>query len=97
MLNLAEYQNRPKRLADYLPWAALVAPGVVLNKDGALQRTVRYRGPDLESASPEELLSYTARINNVLRRLRSGWVLHFEADRVPAADYPTSEWPCPLS
>lgn len=97
MLNLAEYQKRPKRLADYLPWAALVAPGVVLNKDGALQRTVRYRGPDLESASPEELLSYTARINNVLRRFRSGWVLHFEAGRFPAADYPTSEWPCPLS
>ena len=97
MLNLAEYQKRPKRLADYLPWAALVAPGIVLNKDGALQRTVRYRGPDLESASPEELLSYTARINNVLRRFRSGWVLHFEAGRVPAADYPVSEWPCPLS
>ncbi|WP_445727750.1 VirB4 family type IV secretion/conjugal transfer ATPase, partial [Hyphococcus sp.] len=97
MLNLAEYQKRPKRLADYLPWAALVALGIVLNKDGALQRTVRYRGPDLESASPEELLSYTARINNVLRRFRSGWVLHFEAARVPAADYPMSEWPCPLS
>ncbi|WP_375210977.1 conjugal transfer protein TrbE [Hyphococcus sp.] len=97
MLNLAEYQKRPKRLADYLPWAALVAPGVVLNKDGALQRTIRYRGPDLESASPEELLSYTARVNNVLRRFRSGWVVHFEAVRVPAADYPTSEWPCPLS
>ena len=32
MLNLAEYQKRPKRLADYLPWAALVAPGIVLNK-----------------------------------------------------------------
>ena len=30
MLNLAEYQKRPKRLADYLPWAALVAPGIVL-------------------------------------------------------------------
>ncbi|MGE0183873.1 MAG: conjugal transfer protein TrbE [Parvularculaceae bacterium] len=97
MLNLAEYQKRPKRLADYLPWAALVAPGIALNKDGALQRTVRYRGPDLESASPEELLSYTARVNNVLRRFRSGWVLHFEAARVPASDYLTSEWPCPLS
>ncbi|PQA86205.1 MULTISPECIES: conjugal transfer protein TrbE [Hyphococcus] len=97
MLNLAEYQKRPKRLADYLPWAALVAPGIVLNKDGALQRTIRYRGPDLESASPEELLSYTARVNNVLRRFRSGWVLHFEAARIPASDYPTSAWPCPLS
>jgi type IV secretory pathway VirB4 component len=24
----------------FLPWAALIAPGVVLNKDGAFQRTL---------------------------------------------------------
>ena len=32
MLNLAEYRKRPAALADYLPWAALVAPGVVLTE-----------------------------------------------------------------
>lgn len=36
MMNLAEYRNRTARLADYLPWAALVASGVVLNKDGSI-------------------------------------------------------------
>ena len=36
MLNLLEYRGRPKRLSDYLNWAAMVAPGVVLNKDGSL-------------------------------------------------------------
>jgi len=50
MLNLTEYRARPAQLADYLPWACLVAPGVVLNKDGSFQRSVRFRGPDLESA-----------------------------------------------
>ncbi len=39
MLNLAEYRQRPALLADWLPWAGLVAPGVVLNKDGSFQRT----------------------------------------------------------
>ena len=39
MLNLAEYRKKPQSLADFLPWAALVAEGVVLNKDGSLQRT----------------------------------------------------------
>ena len=29
MLNLAEYRRKETRLADYLPWACLVAPGVV--------------------------------------------------------------------
>lgn len=92
MLNLREYQQRPKRLADYLPWAALVAPGIILNKDGSFQRTLRYRGPDLESASAEELVSFTARVNNVLRRFGSGWALFFEAARVPASAYPVSDW-----
>ena len=32
MWNLAEYRKHPQRLADYLPWAALIGPGVVLNK-----------------------------------------------------------------
>ena len=50
-MNLAEYRQKPKMLADFLPWAALVAPGVVLNKDGSFQRTARFRGPDLDSAT----------------------------------------------
>ncbi len=37
MLNLAEYRNRPAGLADFLPWAALVEKGVILNKDGSFQ------------------------------------------------------------
>lgn len=41
MLNLAEYRKKNAQLADFLPWAALVAPGVVLNKDGSFQRTAR--------------------------------------------------------
>ena len=84
MLNLAEYRKRPALLADYLPWACLVAPGVVLNKDGSFQRSARFRGPDLESATEAELVAACARINNVLRRFGSGWALFFEADRHPA-------------
>ena len=57
MMNLAEYRRQGSRLADYLPWAALVALGVVLNKDGSFQRTARFRGPDLESAVPAELVA----------------------------------------
>ena len=68
MLNLAEYRQTADRLADHLPWAALVAPGVVLNKDGSFQRTLRFRGPDLESATEAELVGACARANNVLRR-----------------------------
>ncbi|WP_068084082.1 conjugal transfer protein TrbE [Novosphingobium rosa] len=93
MLNLREYRSRADRLADHLPWAALVAPGVVLNKDGSFMRVLRFRGPDLESATQAELLSVAARANNVLRRFGSGWALHIEAERTEAAAYPRSNFP----
>ena len=48
MMNLAEYRRRTQSLADFLPWAALVEKGVILNKDGSFQRTARFRGPDLD-------------------------------------------------
>lgn len=93
MLNLAEYRNKADRLADLLPWAALVAPGIVLNKDGSFQRTFRFRGPDLESATEAELVGLCARANNALKRLGSGWALFFEAERLEAQDYPRSNFP----
>ena len=97
MLNLAEYRRRPALLADWLPWAGLIAPGVVLNKDGSFQRTARFRGPDLDSATQGELIATSARLNNALRRLGSGWALFVEAERRAAAGYPRSEFPEPLS
>jgi type IV secretion system protein VirB4 len=97
MMNLAEYRKRPALLADWLPWAGLIAPGVVLNKDGSFQRTARFRGPDLDSATQGELIATSARLNNALRRLGSGWALFIEAERRTAADYPHSAFPEPLS
>lgn len=93
MLMLHEYRSRADRLADHLPWAALVAPGIVLNKDGSFQRTLRFRGPDLESATEAELVAACARANNVLKRFGSGWALHFEAERREALSYPDSDFP----
>ena len=92
MLNLAEYRRRAKHLADYLPWAALVAPGVVLNKDGSFQRSARFRGPDLDSSTEAELVAVAGRLNNALRRLGSGWAIFVEAQRTVASGYPKSEF-----
>ena len=97
MFDLREYSRRASHLADYLPWAALVAPGVVLNKDGAFQRTARFRGPDLDSATPAELIATAGRLNNALRRLGSGWAVFVEAQRNPAETYPASTFPDPVS
>jgi type IV secretion system protein VirB4 len=93
MMNLAEYRRRSRSLADFLPWAALIERGVILNKDGSFQRSAHFRGPDLDSATAAELASITSRLNNALRRLGSGWALFVEAQRVPANRYPDSRFP----
>ncbi len=97
MINLAEYRRRSDALSDWLPWAGLVAKGVVLNKDGSFQRTAAFRGPDLDSSTESELVAVTARLNNALKRLGSGWALFVEAARVPAAHYARGRFPDALS
>ncbi|MHC4049302.1 conjugal transfer protein TrbE [Bradyrhizobium sp. 25ACV] len=93
MMNLAEYRRSSKRLADFLPWVALVDAGIVLNKDGSFQRTARFRGPDLDSAVPAELVAVAGRLNNALRRLGSGWAVFVEAQRHSAGAYPPNAFP----
>lgn len=97
MLDLREFARRPSSLRDYVPWAALVAPGVVLNKDGAFQRTAAFRGPDLDSVGDAEVAAVATRLNNALRRFGSGWALTIEARRDPAQAYPDSAFPDPVS
>jgi type IV secretion system protein TrbE len=89
---LKEHGMRPALLADHLPWAALVAPGVVLNKDGSFTTAFAFRGPDLESSTALELMAVRARLNNALRRLETGWCLHIEARRRRADPYPTGSF-----
>jgi type IV secretion/conjugal transfer VirB4 family ATPase len=93
MMNLAEYRHLDARLADFLPWAALVDEGIILNKDGSFQRTAKFRGPDLDSAVPAELVAVAGRLNNALRRLGSGWAVFVEAQRHSAGVYPPNTFP----
>ncbi|MGC2086134.1 MAG: conjugal transfer protein TrbE, partial [Bradyrhizobium sp.] len=93
MMNLVEYRRSNICLADFLPWAALVDEGIVLNKDGSFQRTARFRGPDLDSAVSAELVAVAGRLNNALRRLGSGWAVFVEAQRHSASDYPADTFP----
>ena len=93
MMNLAEYRHSNARLADFLPWAALVDEGIILNKDGSFQRTAKFRGPDLDSAVPAELVAVAGRLNNALRRLGSGWAVFIEAQRHFAGTYPPNTFP----
>ena len=97
MLYLREYRPKAERLFDHLPWAALIEPGLILNKDGGFQKTFSFRGPDLASTTEHGLVAVRAQINNAFRRLGSRWCLHIEACRSPALGYPQSHFPDPVS
>lgn len=97
MYSIKEYRQNPDRISDLLPWAALVAPGVILNKDGSFQKTIAFRGPDLDSATETELVVIAARMNNVFKRLGSGWAIFSEASRHISSNYPSTSFPDPVS
>jgi type IV secretion system protein VirB4 len=96
MWSLKEFWIRNERLQDLLPWGLLLTKGVVLNKDGSFQRTFRFRGPDLASATKLELANMASRINNVLKRLKGGWAIYAEAQRGTSLSYPESVFPGPI-
>ena len=93
MLYLGGYRRKAPQLADALVWGQMVRPGVMLNKDGALQATMAYRGPDMDSATFAELVQIAANLNNVLRRFGAGWACFAEDARVETHDYPAGLWP----
>ena len=52
---LADYKTRWEGLPDLLMYASVIDEGVMLLQDGALMATWQYRGPDLASATHEEI------------------------------------------
>jgi type IV secretion/conjugal transfer VirB4 family ATPase len=82
-----EHRRRYRGLADLLLWAALVDEGVVLNKDGSLLAGWEYRGPDLGSATPEQLAALSLHVDRALH-LGSNWMIHADALRHQAEGYP---------
>jgi type IV secretion/conjugal transfer VirB4 family ATPase len=97
VFTLSEQKKNPDRFSDHLPWAMLVAPGVVFNKNGAFQTTFLFRGPDLDSATEAELVITTAQINNTLKRLTGGWAIYADSHRRREASYPDVSWPDALT
>jgi len=87
MLSLREFHTRAKGFADLLNYAAIVEDGILLNKDGSLMAAWAYEGEDLDSASCADLEALSARVNAVLVRRGSGWMVHVDATRKPAFGY----------
>ena len=89
---IKEYQDEKNKLSTYVPWIAIIdKEAIILNKNGTFQKTLKFRGHDLDSATMYELKNSDARLNDVLRRLDGGWTMHIEAKRVRSKEYSTNE------
>lgn len=95
MLSLFDFQHTPARLADVLPWMAIVGdnPCVVRHKDGSLQHTLRFQAPDLDAVTASEMYVNAARLNNVIKRAGTGTVLCVEYTKRRVREYLSGAWP----
>ena len=66
MLKLIDYRTKTKGLPDLLPYAVLVEPGVILNKDGSFMAGWEIRGQDTASSTEKDLSTVSSRFNNAV-------------------------------
>ena len=99
MLNLQEFRSKAKGLPDLLTYAALVDPGIVLQKDGSLLATWEIEGQDTASSTPLELAYVSEQFSNAVKRIGTGWMIHVDAIRATERAYSepeNSHFPDPL-
>src|SRR5712671_7494480 len=88
----------PAHMSDVVPWRAVVAPGVVLQKDQhGLQRTYALRGPDVQGETHEVQGALMLQANQVLKRLGGRWMLQSEAQRRRVTTLPEVPWRHPVA
>ena len=91
MVALRSFRSTGPSFSDLVPYAGLVANGVVLLKDGSLMAGWYFAGADTESATDFERNELSRQINIILSQLGSGWMVQTEAVRVPTDQYTSAD------
>lgn len=89
---LKRYRSKAPGACDLLNFAACVAPGVVIGKNGALIAGWEYTANDNASLDGPERDAISVRMNQALARLGSGWMLHIDAVRSGVNPYENQSW-----
>lgn len=78
----------------HIPWRYIAssASGVVIQKDGLLQRTFAFRGPDLEASAAFYINELSLHLSNSVKRLGAGWAIQAEIQRFCTQEYPGSNF-----
>ena len=83
-------ENRPEEgaLSERVGWCTLVAPGVLMQKDGSFFCAWRLRGPDATGATPLERSILSRTLNRAILPFTDEWLFHEDVIRVPCTLYP---------
>lgn len=83
-----EYRTKRAGFPDLLRHESVIDNGVILGKGGELIATFRYRGPDMQCASSNELHLLRIRVAGMIKQLKGGWMLHSTTVRKESITYP---------
>jgi type IV secretion system protein VirB4 len=61
---------------------------VVVQKDGVLQKSFAFRGPDLEASAGIHVQNLSRHLSDSIKRLGTGWGVQFEVQRFVTREYP---------
>src|SRR2546429_6212918 len=86
--NPKQRTGRSHGFPDLLNYAAFVDSGTILLKDGSLLAGWHFAGPDLNSASAEELAALSHQVNAALAQLGDGWMMNVDLIRRVSVGYP---------
>jgi type IV secretion/conjugal transfer VirB4 family ATPase len=84
---LKQYRRKSRGLPDYLNWSHIVAPGVVLCKDGSLLAGRYFKGSNLAHTGDTDWYAASDSVNRALCKLSGGWSLWVDAVRLPVSRF----------
>jgi type IV secretory pathway VirB4 component len=99
MLALKPFRRTTRGLPDYLNWSHVIAPGVVLNKDGSLLAGRYIQGNNLAHADDTAWDFASEAANRAMCKLGGSWAVWVDTVRLPVSrftDPAENHFPCAI-
>lgn len=92
---IKEYTEEKSKLSYYVPFFSLAEKDdrlYMICKNGTIQKTLKFRGYDLNSSIKPEMVGTSSSFNNILRRIGENYTFHVEAQRRKSKKYIPAEF-----
>ncbi|MDD4616139.1 MAG: VirB4 family type IV secretion/conjugal transfer ATPase [Alphaproteobacteria bacterium] len=89
---LKKHRSTQAGLADLLNYAAVVDDGIIVGKNGSLMASWVFKGDDNASNTDTQREQISRLINQAIAGLGNGWMVHVDAVRRPAPEYPGARY-----